>query len=49
MNNFDIIAAIPSPLPQVQPCEKSTREIDEQSSENAILDKYVKRIKVKRK
>ena len=49
MKLFDIIAKIHSPSPQVQPCEQSSREIDEQILEDALLDKYVKRIKVKRK
>ena len=49
MKQFDNIAVIPSPSPQVQPCEQSTRETDEKISEDALLAKYVKRIKVKRK
>ena len=49
MNHFDIIAEIQSPSLQVQPCDQSTREIDEQIPEDALLAKYVKRRKVKRK
>ena len=49
MQHFHIIAAIPSPSPQVQPCKKSTRETDEQIPEDVLLAKYVKRRKVKRK
>ena len=49
MKHFDIIAEIHSPSLQVQPCEQSSRETDEQIPEGALLDKYVKRIKVKRK
>ena len=49
MKHFDIIAAILSPSPQVQPGEQSTRETDERIPEDALLAKYVKRRKVKRK
>ena len=49
MKHFDIIAAILSPSPQVQPSKQSTRETDEQILEDALLAKYVKRRKVKRK
>ena len=49
MKHFDINAAISSPSPQVQPSEQSTRETIEQVLENALLAKYVKRRKVKRK
>ena len=47
MTHFDIIAKIYSPSQQVQPCEQSTRETDEQILEDALLAKYVKRRKVK--
>ena len=47
MKQFDNIAAIMSPSVQVQPCEQSTREIDEKILEYALLAKYVKRRKVK--
>ena len=49
MKQFDNIAAILSPSPQVQPCEQYTRETDEQIPEDALLAKYVKRRKVKKK
>ena len=49
MQHFHIIAAIPSPLLQVQPGEKSTRETDQQILEDALLAHYVKRRKVKKK
>ena len=49
MKQFDNIEAIPIPFPQVQPCKHSTRETDEQIPEDALLAKYVKRRKVKRK
>ena len=49
MKQFDNIAAISNSLPQVQPCEQSTRKTDEQILEDVLLIKYVKRRKVKRK
>ena len=49
MKHFDIIAKIHIPLPQVQPCEQSTRETNDQILEDALLAKYVKRRKLKRK
>ena len=49
MKYFDIIAEIHCTSPQVQPCEQSSRETDEQILEDALLAKYVKRRKVKRK
>ena len=49
MQHFHIIAAIPSPLPQVQPGEQSTRETDQQIPEDALLSNYVKIRKVKKK
>ena len=49
MKHFDIIAEIHSPSPQVQTCEQSSREVDEQILEDVLLAKYVKRRKVKRK
>ena len=38
MKHFDIIAAIPNPSPQVQPHKQSTRETDEQITEDAVSD-----------
>ena len=49
MKHFDIIARMLSPSPQVQPGDQSTRETDEQIPEDALLAKYVKKRKVKRK
>ena len=49
MKHFDIIATISSPSPQVQPSEQSTTKTDEQILEDALLAKYVKTRKVKRK
>ena len=49
MKHFHIIAAISSPLPQVQPGEQSTRETDQQILEHVLLANYVKRRKVKKK
>ena len=49
MKHFDIIEAILSPSPQVQPSDQSTRENDEKIPEDALLAKYLNRRKVKRK
>ena len=49
MQHFHIIAAILSPLPQVQPSEQSTRETKKQILEGALLAHFVKRRKVKKK
>ena len=49
MKHFDIIVEIHSLSLQVQRCEQSSRENDEEISEDALLAKYVKRRKVKRK
>ena len=49
MKHFDIITEIQRPSPQVQPCEQSSRETDDQILEDALLTKYLKRRKVKRK
>ena len=49
MKYFGIVAAILSPSLQVPPCKQSTRETDEQIPKDALLAKYVKRRKIKRK
>ena len=49
MQNFHIIAAISSPLPQDPRGEQSTRETEQQILEDALLAHFVKRRKVKRK
>ena len=49
MQHFHIIAAIPSPFPQVQPGEQSTRETNQQILEDALLAHFVKKRKVKKK
>ena len=49
MEHFHIIVAILIPSPQLQPCEQSTRETDEKIPKDALLAKYVKRRKIKRK
>ena len=49
MKHFDIIVEIHSPLPQVQPCEWSSRETEDQIPEDALLTNYLKIRKVKRK
>ena len=46
---FDIIAEIHRPSLEVQLCEQSSREIEDQISEDVTLTKYLKRRKVKRK
>ena len=49
MEHFDNIAEIHRPSPQVQPCEQSSRETEDQILEDTLLNKYLKRRKVKRK
>ena len=49
MKYFDIIAEIHRPSVQVQPCEQSSRESEDQIPEDVTLTKYLKRRKVKRK
>ena len=49
MKYFDIIAEIHRTPLEVQPCEKSSRETEDQILEDLTLTKYLKRIKVKRK
>ena len=49
MKGFDIIAEIHRPLPEVQPCQQTSRETEDQIPEDVTLTKYLKRIKVKRK
>ena len=46
MKHFHISAEILSPLPQVQPGEQSTREVDQKILEDVLLAHYVKRRKV---
>ena len=48
MKHFDNIAEIHRPSPQVQPCEQSSRETEDQIPEDALLTNYLKRRKVKR-
>ena len=47
MKYFDIIAEIHRPSPQVQPCEQSSRETENQIPEDVTLTKYLKGLKVK--
>ena len=49
MKHFDIITKIHRPSLQVQPCEQSSRETEDQIPEDALLANYLKRIKLKRK
>ena len=49
MKDFDIIAEIHCPSPEVQTCEQTTRDTNDQILENVTLTKYLKRRKVKRK
>ena len=49
MKHFHIIAEIHRPLPQVQPCEQSSMEIEDQIPEDALLNNYLKIGKVKSK
>ena len=49
MKYFDIIARIHHPLPEVQPCDQTSRDTNDQIPEDVTLTKYLKRIKVKRK
>ena len=45
MKYFDIIAEIHRPSPEVQPCEQTSRDINDQIPEDANLTKYLKRKK----
>ena len=49
MKDFDIFVEIHRPLPQVQPCEQSSRETEDQIPEDVTLTKYLNRRKVERK
>ena len=49
MKYFDIISETHRPSPEVQPCEKTSRETEDQIPEDVTLTKYLKRRKVKRK
>ena len=49
MKHFDIIAEIPHPSPQVQPCEQSYRETEDQIPEDVLMTRYLKIRKIKRK
>ena len=49
MKDFDIIAEIHRPSLEVQPCEQSSRETEDQIPEDFSLPKYLKIRKVKRK
>ena len=49
MKYFDIIAKIHRPSPEVQPYKQTSRETNDQIPEDVTLNKYLKRIKVKRK
>ena len=49
MQHFHIVVAISSPLPQDQRGKQSTREIEQQIPEDALLAHFVKRRKVKKK
>ena len=49
MKDFDIIAEIHRPSPEVQPSEQTSRDTNYQIPEDVALTKYLKRRKVKRK
>ena len=49
MKYFDIIVEIHHPSLEVQLCEQTSRDTDDQISEYVTLTKYIKRRKVKRK
>ena len=49
MKYFDIIAEIHRPLPEVQPCEQTSRDTNDRIPEDVTLNKYLKRRKVKMK
>ena len=49
MKDFDIIAEIHRPSSEVQPCEQTSRDINDQIPEDVTLTKYLKRRKVKGK
>ena len=49
MKDFDIIAEIHRPSPEVQPCEQTSRDIDDKIPEYVNLTKYLKRRNIKRK
>ena len=47
MKDFDIIAEIHRPSPEVQPSEQTSRDTDDQIPEDVTLTKYLERRKVK--
>ena len=49
MKYFDIITEIHRPSPEVQPCEPTSRDTDDQIPTDVTLTEYLKRRKVKRK
>ena len=49
MKDFEIIAEIHRPSPEVQPCEQTSRETEDHIPEDVTLTTYLKRRKVKRK
>ena len=49
MKYFDIIAEIHHPSPEVQPCEQTSRDTNDQNPKDVTLNKYLKRRKIKRK
>ena len=49
MKYFDIIVEIQCPSPEVQPCEQTSRDTDDQILEDVTLTNYLNRRKVKRK
>ena len=49
MKYFDIIAEIHRPSPEVQPCEQTSGDTDDQIPEDVTLTKYLNRRKIKRK
>ena len=49
MKDFDIIVEIHHPSPEVQPCEQTSRDTDDQIPKDVTLTKYLKRRKVKSK
>ena len=49
MKDFDIIAEIHLPSPEVQPSEQTSRDTYDQIPKDVTLTKYLKTRKVKRK
>ena len=48
MKDFDIIAEIHRPSPEVQPCEQTSGDTNDQIPKYVTLNKYLKRRKIKK-